>query len=79
MTLAHTHENISKMHETSLWWAMALTGGYMFAEFVAGWMSGSLALIAGALHMFSHVGALGVAPFSVGWGAPPARPRRHTK
>lgn len=69
MTLAHTHDNISKMHETSLWWAMTLTGGYMFAEFVAGWMSGSLALMADALHMFTDVGALGLALFAVRWAA----------
>ena len=41
-----------------------LNGGYLIVEAVAGWMSGSLALLSDAAHMLSDVGALALA-----WGA----------
>lgn len=69
--MAQTHHNISHMHERTLWWAMSLTGGFMFVEFIAGWWSGSLALMADSLHMLTDAAALALALFAVRWA------RRH--
>jgi cobalt-zinc-cadmium efflux system protein len=43
-----------------LWVVMGLTGAFMVCEVVGGWLSGSLALLADAAHMFTDVGALGL-------------------
>jgi len=40
---------------------VALTTAMMAAEAVAGWLTGSMALLADAVHMASHAGALGIA------------------
>ena len=42
---------------------MILTAGFMLAEVVGGWISGSLALLADAGHMFSDSFSLGLALF----------------
>ncbi|MED5501572.1 MAG: cation diffusion facilitator family transporter, partial [Pseudomonadota bacterium] len=44
--------------------AMILTAGFMLAEVVGGWLSGSLALLADAGHMFSDSFSLGLALFA---------------
>ncbi|OHZ01827.1 zinc transporter ZitB [Salinicola sp. MIT1003] len=44
--------------------AMILTAGFMLAEVVGGWISGSLALLADAGHMFSDSFSLGLALFA---------------
>ncbi|OLO11803.1 cation transporter [Chromohalobacter japonicus] len=44
--------------------AMYLTAGFMLAEVIGGWVSGSLALLADAGHMFSDSFALGLALFA---------------
>src|SRR6266853_2813475 len=43
-----------------LWAVIGLTGTFMVLEFVGGWVSGSLALLAEAGHMLTDVGALGL-------------------
>jgi cobalt-zinc-cadmium efflux system protein len=45
-------------------WTLGLTLAYMFAEIVGGYVSGSLALLADAGHMFSDVAALGLSLFA---------------
>lgn len=54
---------------------MALTGGFMFAEAIGGWLSGSLALIADAGHMLTDVAALALAHASIRFGKRPANPK----
>ncbi|WP_110677278.1 cation diffusion facilitator family transporter [Salinicola sp. RZ23] len=49
-------------------WAMLLTAGFMLAEVVGGWVSGSLALLADAGHMFSDSFSLGLALFAFAMG-----------
>ncbi|MGM8852107.1 cation diffusion facilitator family transporter [Salinicola halophyticus] len=44
--------------------AMILTAGFMLAEVIGGWISGSLALLADAGHMFSDSFSLGLALFA---------------
>lgn len=45
-------------------WVVALTFVTMLVELAAGWLTGSMALMADAWHMASHVGALGLAAFA---------------
>ena len=46
-------------------WTLALTLVYMFAEIVGGYLSGSLALLADAGHMFSDAAALALSLFAI--------------
>lgn len=57
-------------------WVLALTGGYMLAEAIGGWWTGSLALLADAGHMLTDVAALALALFAAWFGARPANPRK---
>jgi cation diffusion facilitator family transporter len=45
-------------------WVVGLTFVAMLVELAAGWLTGSMALLADAWHMASHVGALGLAAFA---------------
>ena len=53
----HTHEhNHAHAHSTNtriLRVSLAVIGGFMLVEAAAGWLSGSLALLSDAGHMFS--------------------------
>ncbi len=50
----HDHSvSINQDNKLRVLWAMALTFGFMFAEIIGGLISGSLALLADAGHMFS--------------------------
>lgn len=42
-------------------WAGLLIAGFMFAELIGGWLSGSLALMADAVHMVTDAASLGLA------------------
>ncbi len=75
--LAHTHLAIAHMREQTLLLAVGLTGGFMVVEFVAGWIAGSLALMADALHMLTDAAALGLALFAVMWSRKHADDHRH--
>ncbi len=60
----HDHHHHAQIHrpqqQRALWICLALTLVMMVIEFIAGWMSGSLMLAGDALHMLSHVAALGI-------------------
>ena len=51
---------------------LLLTAGYMVAEAIGGWWTGSLALLADAGHMFTDVAALALALAAVWFGSRPA-------
>jgi cobalt-zinc-cadmium efflux system protein len=55
---------------------LVITALFMVVEFVAGWVSGSLALVADAGHMLTDVGALGLSLFTAVLARRPADPRR---
>lgn len=59
-------------------WVVALTGLTMVAEIVAGWWTGSMALLADGWHMGSHVAALGLAAFAYRFARTHAHDRRFT-
>src|ERR1051325_2523874 len=46
-------------HRARLWWAAGLLAAFMIVEVVAAWLTGSLALLSDARHMFTDV--LGIA------------------
>lgn len=47
-----------RLHKRSLGWALVVTGSFLVVEVIGGLLSGSLALLADATHMFADVGAL---------------------
>jgi cation diffusion facilitator family transporter len=52
-------------------WVIALTALTMVVEIVAGWFTGSMALLADGFHMATHAGALAIAAFAYAYA------RRH--
>lgn len=56
--------------------ALAFTGTFMVVEFVAGHLTGSLALLADAGHMLSDVGSLSLALFATWIGRRPRSPQK---
>ncbi|MBS0336241.1 MAG: cation transporter [Proteobacteria bacterium] len=59
-----------------LWFTLALTGGFMLVEAIAGWLTGSLALVSDAAHMFTDSAALAVSLAAVRLGRLPADTKR---
>lgn len=62
----HTHDHIflGSSHDENArrtLWVVALTAAMMVVEIVAGYLTGSMALLADGFHMATHAGALGVA------------------
>lgn len=60
MSIGHDHSKIRQGHERVLWIALALTGTFMVAEVIGAVVTGSLALLSDATHMFTDTAALGV-------------------
>lgn len=56
----HAHAIANAGHARALWIALALTGAVMAAEVVASLLTGSLALLSDAAHMFTDAAALAV-------------------
>ncbi len=56
--------------------ALAITAFVMVVEFIGGWLSGSLALLADAAHMLADVAALGLALVAAWIAQRPATPER---
>ena len=70
----HAHDFLGERHERNArrtWAVVALTAAMMVVEIVAGWWTGSMALLADGIHMATHAGALSLAGFAY-WFA-----RRH--
>lgn len=61
MSKEHAHALPSTVNERSLWIAFALTFGFLVAEVTGGIVTGSLALISDAAHMFTDAAALAIA------------------
>lgn len=58
------HDHAAGAPEVRLRWALLLTAGFMLCEVVAGFLTGSLALIADAGHMLTDAGALALALYA---------------
>lgn len=61
MSASHSHALPSGGNERSLWLALGLTTAFMVAEVIGGLVTGSLALISDAAHMFTDTAALAIA------------------
>ncbi|RHW18319.1 cation transporter [Sphingomonas gilva] len=59
-------------------WVVALTAVMMVVEIVAGWWTGSMALLADGFHMATHAGALGVAALAYRYARAHANDPRYT-
>lgn len=57
----HSHQHDYKSHTLGrLGWSLAITVVVMAVEFIGSWLSGSIALASDAVHMLTHVIALGI-------------------
>ena len=73
----HSHApKVSRSNERAVLIGLCLTGGFMVAEVVGGYLSGSLALIADAGHMLTDTVALFLAWLGFRLGSRPADARR---
>ena len=73
---AHTHDALSARGRRRLFFVLVLTAVYMLAEAVGGWLTGSLALLADAGHMFADVAAIALALVAARFGSRNPRARR---
>ena len=75
-SVAHTHDHAGARSRNALALALAITAAYTVAEVVGGVLTGSLALLADAVHMLSDNVALALALFAVWLASRPATPER---
>jgi cobalt-zinc-cadmium efflux system protein len=61
----HSHAAPNAGNERRLWLVLALTAAYLAVEVIAAWLTGSLALLSDAAHMFTDVAALAVALIAI--------------
>lgn len=71
------HCSHGSSHRKRLGWAFAMSFTYMLAEFIGGWLTNSLALLADAGHMLSDVAALALSFFAI-WIASRPSPSHRT-
>lgn len=74
--MGHAHDHTAAQSRRALGIALALTAVYTAVEVVGGVLTGSLALLADAVHMLSDNVALALALFAVWLGGKPATPER---
>jgi cobalt-zinc-cadmium efflux system protein len=74
--MSHDHDHAAGRSRRALAVALALTATYTVVEVVGGLVTGSLALLADAVHMLSDNVAIALALFAVWLGAKPATPER---
>jgi cation diffusion facilitator family transporter len=72
--LGHSHD----AHERRTRYVVALTAVMMVIEIAAGWITGSMALLADGFHMATHAGALGVAAWAYAFARRHANDPRFT-
>ena len=80
-TWQHSHDfgTARQQHaERRTRWVVGLTFAAMVIELIAGWLTGSMALLADGWHMASHVGALGLAAFAYRFARQRAGDARYT-
>lgn len=66
------HNHAAHASRTRLGWAAGITAAFLLVEIVGGLVSGSLALLADAGHMFTDAGGLALAWFAAGLALRPA-------
>ncbi len=76
MSAGHSHGHIRGGHEKPLWVALVLTTLFLVAEVIGGLLTGSLALLSDAAHMFTDVAALAISLAAIRLGKRAADERR---
>jgi len=61
----HNHGDMQNTPVSRLWMALGLTGAFMVAEVIGGFVTGSLALISDAMHMLTDTMALAIALLAI--------------
>src|SRR5262249_10212715 len=72
----HGHDHARGANPAALWKVLALTGAFLVVEVVGGLLTGSLALLSDAAHMFTDTAALAIALAATKIGERPADSRR---
>lgn len=78
---AHDHVFLGAAHEENArrtLWVVMLTVVMMVAEIAAGYLTGSMALLADGVHMATHAGALGIAAAAYAYAKRHARSPRYS-
>lgn len=76
MSGGHAHGTAGAAHEPRLWIAFVLTSTFLVAEVIGGLITGSLALISDAAHMFTDAAAQAIALAAIRVGKRPADRKR---
>ena len=79
--VSHSHVFLGRAHDDNArrtHWVIVLTGVMMIGEIVAGWITGSMALLADGFHMATHAGALAVSAAAYAYARRHAENRRFT-
>lgn len=78
---AHDHVFLGSAHDENArrtLWVVALTVVMMVGEIAAGYVTGSMALLADGFHMATHAGALGIAAAAYGYAKRNASSQRYS-
>lgn len=78
---AHDHVFLAADHDANArrtLWVVGLTAVMMVVEILAGWWTGSMALLADGFHMATHAGALAVAAAAYAYARKHAASRRYS-
>lgn len=73
---AHGHDHFREVGRRRLLIVLVMTATFMVVEFVGGWLSNSLALMADAGHMLSDVAALSLSALALSFARRPATPAK---
>ena len=76
MSATHTHALPTSQNEKFLWIALGLTSAFLIAEVIGGIITGSLALLSDAAHMFTDASALAISLAAIRIAKRPADARR---
>lgn len=75
--MSHEHKHDHRADSLKgLKWTLVLTALLMLAEFLGGWLSGSLALVSDAGHMLTDVLALGLSLLAIRFATTPANAKK---
>lgn len=78
---SHDHQFLGASHDENARrtrWVVALTVVMMIGEITAGYITGSMALLADGFHMATHAGALGIAAAAYGFARRNANNKRYS-
>jgi cation diffusion facilitator family transporter len=83
ININHTHDHmfLGSAHDENAkrtLWVVALTVVMMIGEITAGYLTGSMALLADGFHMATHAGALGIAAVAYGYARRHASSQRYS-